>query len=251
MHAPFKSLVFALASLTASLAWAQTPNPDPNLERTVDFKWCGVFFGDNQPELYIKTNGQPEKLDIPPFQLSAVVRYRGKNPMVIYTKRKGESPGKPDELEPIGSYLLDADWSQVLLFFYPKGAGQIGVSPVKDDPTVYKQGKLRIINVTTADLGLSVNEDLSQIKSGEIKYFDLPAAKKQVPVRYAIIDADKWRWKGSNIFSLPPQARVTVVIAKTDANTFKAVDEFGERYANGELQVFSFEQTDEPQPKNN
>ena len=253
MHAPGKYLCFALLALTAILGRAQTPTPtpDPDPERFVDFKWCGVFFGDTQPEIYINTNGQPQKLDIPPFQLSSVVRYHGKNPMVIYAKRKADQPGKPDKLEPIGSFKLDADWSQAVLFFYPKGAGQIGVSPVKDDPTVYKKGKLRIINVITALVGLSVNGVQSQIQSGEVKYYELPDALTQVAVRYALQEAETWKWKGSNFFRLPSGGRTTVVIAKTEASAFKAWGEKGERYGNGELQVFSFEQTDEPQPKNN
>ena len=251
MHTPAKYLCFALFALTAILGRAQTPTPETDSERIVDFKWCGVFFGDTQPEIYIKMNGLPQKLDIPPFQLSSVVRYHGKNPMVIYAKRKADKPGKPDKMEPIGSFKLDADWSQALLFFYSKGAGQIGVSPIKDDPTVYKKGKLRIINATTALVGLSVNGVQCQIQTGEVNYYELPDALTQVAVRYALQDAETWQWKGSNFFRLPSGGRTTVVIAKTDASAFKAWGENGERYDNGELQVFSFEQNDGPQPKTN
>ncbi len=254
MHTFSRYLCFALLALTAAtLGRAQNPTstPDPASDRIVDFKWCGVFFGDTQPEIYIKTDGQPQKLDIPPFQLSAVVRYHGKNPMVIYAKRKADLPGKPDKMEPIGSFTLDADWSQAVLFFYPKGAGQIGVSPVKDDPTVYKKGKLRIINVTTALVGLSVNGVQSQIEPGEVNYYELPEALTQVAVRYALQEEQAWKWRGSNFFRLPAGRRTTVVIAKKDASAFKAWGENGERYGNGDLQVFSFEQTDEPKSKNN
>ena len=75
MHTPSKYLCFALLALNAILGRAQTSTVHPDPERIVDFKWCGVFFGDTQPEIYINTNGQPQKLDIPPFQLSSVVRY--------------------------------------------------------------------------------------------------------------------------------------------------------------------------------
>lgn len=248
MHTLYKYVFCALLCLAANQALAQTSNPEPDSARTVDFKWCGVFFGDTQPEIYINKNGQPEKLDIPPFQLSAVVRYHGKNPMVLYAKRPGGKPGKPDVLDPIGSYQLDTDMSQVLLFFYPKGGGKIGVSPIRDDPTVYKQGKLRVINVTTALIGLSVNRVKSQVQSGEVKYYELPETLSQVPIRYALIDGDSWKWKGNNFFRLPQRGRVTVVIAKTDADVFKAWGEDGKRYGNSELQVFSFDQPDESQP---
>ena len=88
----------------------------------------------------------------------------------------------------------------------------------------------------------------SQILSGEVNYYELPDSLTQVAVRYALPDAESWAWKGSNFFRLNSGVRTTVVIAKTDASFFKALGENGESYGNGDLQVFSVDQPDEPKP---
>lgn len=209
--------------------------------KSIEMKWSGVFFGDDLPEVFLMNGAREEKLNVPAFALSPLAAYHGANPLRVYRKIKSVAPGKPDVLESIGSVALNPDWTRTLLFFFPQPDGHLGIKAIRDDDPL-KNGGLRVINGTHADIGLKVNLEKSRIKPAEIKYFSLPADMTQVAIRYALQQDHEWKWVGGNFFRLVKQGRCTVVIVRTDAMAFKSTNEQGESFNGSQLQVFSFEQ---------
>ena len=227
--------LFALHCGLFSGTYGQTSD-----EKLINISWSGVYFSDQSPALFIITGGKETQISIPSFSLSEPVQYRGKNPMIVY--KKMPRVGSPDVLEPVGEISFDATWAKALLLFYPKPEGTNGMHAIRDESDASARWNLRIINVTTANIGLKVNIENTVIQYGESKTFSMPAEMKQVALRYALKMSDEWKWMGSNFFRITPKGRTTVILASSGANFFKSTGASGEAYDGGSLQVFSFEQ---------
>lgn len=239
------SLVLLIAPPGTTTARADAPAAADN--KPIYVVWRAVGFEKTLSEFYIKNGGHEVSLDIPAFSASQEYAYTGPNPMLIYRKTHDAAPAKPPV--PVASVEFDPKCTKAIVFVYPKTDGTLGVRTAPNDDVHFKPGSIRVFNLTTHPVRLSIGDEEQIVDSVHVTIVEPKNQAQSIPIRYALQEQGAWAWKGSNYFSIREGTRRTVVLIHTDAALFRAIGTDGTTSAPTALQIFSFSEQCPPPGK--
>jgi len=213
-YAPILAVVWSLA------VQAQTPPAEPkNNTKFISIELTVVSWGRALNDISII---QPEarlNLAIPERHPSTSYRYTASNP-IVFERRTTEAGKSPDQSVTITKKVsVPTEWKRALFIVWPHEGGEFDIERVRDNPEEFKAGQVRVINLSDEVMSIKTQLETKVVAPKKQAYFQVASGVGQFDFAYAHVDGTQWKLLGSNAQGITPSTQLTVIIAKSKADS--------------------------------